>query len=355
MGNLLEQVQLASLALGLATLCGLNLYAVTFGTGLAIKMGWVVLTPGMEGLEILTNPVLLTVMGCLWVTGFILEKIPWAGNVWDVLHTLIRPVGAVLIVSKGLDAAPNQVLELLCLVPAGVFALYLHAFKTCWRLSLNMSGQRQGALAASLGEDLLVILGIAGVFLYPAWVMLGLLVVFIFLCMETPWLIMAFRAQFAFVVAKFKSRDFETDPEKVILPTILPYKYEARLKTQKDPDEKLVWAMPCYSGKMTRIGAHVPGYIIQTSNKVALYFVGRKSSQNVYRNLNLMQCKVSFDEGPLFDEVIVRDKGVKYHYAFRFPKTHTAYAKKIFHTLLRVIPPASDMNMSKSEIREEMG
>ncbi len=82
--------------LGLSFTAGLNLYATVLMTGLAVRMGWVRLPPGLEGLSALAHPVVLGVAGLLYVIEFLADKIPAVDHVWDAVHTFVRPLGAVL-------------------------------------------------------------------------------------------------------------------------------------------------------------------------------------------------------------------------------------------------------------------
>ena len=54
-----------AVALGLGTLAGINLYLTVFVTGLAVRMGWLELSPQLHGLEILGDPIILTVAGAV--------------------------------------------------------------------------------------------------------------------------------------------------------------------------------------------------------------------------------------------------------------------------------------------------
>ena len=57
----METLQTLGTALGLSALAGIDLYFTVFFTGLTIHLGWVQLTPQLQGLTVLADPVVLVV------------------------------------------------------------------------------------------------------------------------------------------------------------------------------------------------------------------------------------------------------------------------------------------------------
>jgi|TARA_B110000037_G_scaffold32324_1_gene38942 hypothetical protein len=84
-------------ALGLASLAGINLYLTTFVAGLAIRFNWIELASAHESLAVLGNEWVLAVAGTLMVVEFFADKVPWLDSGWDAVHTLLRPAGGVLL------------------------------------------------------------------------------------------------------------------------------------------------------------------------------------------------------------------------------------------------------------------
>ena len=76
---------------------GLNVYAVVFVSGLAIRFGWLKLIPALESLEVLSHPAILIVSGAMYALEFFADKIPWVDNIWDGVHTMVRPLAAVFL------------------------------------------------------------------------------------------------------------------------------------------------------------------------------------------------------------------------------------------------------------------
>ena len=86
-----------AVALGFATLAGLNLYLTVLVTGMAIQFQWIALLPKYESLAVLGEPAVLIAAGALFLLEFFADKVPWVDSLWDVFHTLVRPVGGALL------------------------------------------------------------------------------------------------------------------------------------------------------------------------------------------------------------------------------------------------------------------
>src|SRR6266511_2542850 len=98
----METLQTLGIALGLASLAGLNLYLTVFVTGLSIQQGWVTLAPQYQQLDILAHPAVIAIAGVLYVLQFFADKVPWVDSLWDSIHTVIRPVGGAFLALRAL-------------------------------------------------------------------------------------------------------------------------------------------------------------------------------------------------------------------------------------------------------------
>src|ERR1041384_3881097 len=76
---------------------GLNLYAVIFVSGLAIRLHWLTLTPQLQSLRILATPKIMIISGGMYAVEFFADKIPWIDNIWDGIHTVVRPMAATFL------------------------------------------------------------------------------------------------------------------------------------------------------------------------------------------------------------------------------------------------------------------
>ncbi len=91
----------------MACLAGVNLYLTTFLAGVAVRLGWLD-GPGAESLAFLGHPALMTVAFLLFALEMVADKIPWVDSLWDALHTVIRPAGAVILALHMFDSAPPE-------------------------------------------------------------------------------------------------------------------------------------------------------------------------------------------------------------------------------------------------------
>jgi len=152
----METLQMLATALGLATLAGLNLYLTVLVTGLAVRLGWVVLPSDLAPLEILADPWVIGVAAVLYVLEFFADKVPWIDSVNDAVHTAIRPVGGMLLAVLALgDAHPT--VKVVAAILAGGAAFTAHAAKSGVRLAANASPEPVSNIVLSVGEDLFVL------------------------------------------------------------------------------------------------------------------------------------------------------------------------------------------------------
>ena len=155
------------IALGLATLAGLNLYLTVLIAGCAVRFHWIELSGTYGHLAVLENSWILGVAGALYVIEFFADKIPWVDSCWDVVHTVVRPAGAIflaLAVLGKMDPAAITVAVLL----AGTAALSTHGTKAGIRAFLNLSPEPISNTVASVAEDGLVLGGLGLIGLSPA-------------------------------------------------------------------------------------------------------------------------------------------------------------------------------------------
>jgi hypothetical protein len=154
-------------ALGLATLAGLNLYLTVLVAGCAVRFHWIELSGAYEQMAVLGNPWVLGVAGTMFVVQFVADKIPWVDSIWDGVHTVIRPAGAIflaLTVLGKMDPAAVTIAALL----AGGAALSTHGTKAGIRAFLNLSPEPVSNSVASVAEDGFVLGGLGLIALSPA-------------------------------------------------------------------------------------------------------------------------------------------------------------------------------------------
>lgn len=163
----MDTLSLLGVALGFATLSGINLYLTTFLAGLAVRFNWVSLAEKYESLSVLANPWIITVAGVLFLVEFFADKIPWIDSSWDAVHTFIRPIGGTLLALASLGEMDPAVAVIAGLLSGGA-TLATHATKAGSRLLINMSPEPVSNTIASVGEDSLVLGGLGLMAFAPA-------------------------------------------------------------------------------------------------------------------------------------------------------------------------------------------
>jgi hypothetical protein len=166
-------------AFGLATLAGLNLYLTVLVAGCAVRFHWLELADSYGQMSVLGNSWVLGVAATLFVIEFVADKIPWMDSIWDVVHTIIRPAGAICLSLAVLGKMDPLALTLAALF-AGAAALSTHGTKSGIRALLNLSPEPVSNSVASVAEDGLVLGGLVLTALAPAvalFVFIGVVVI----------------------------------------------------------------------------------------------------------------------------------------------------------------------------------
>ena len=176
MDNYQELISIVALTMGVGWASGINLYAVVLVLGLAGSTGNIDLPPE---LAVVQNPVVIMAAGVMYFVEFIADKVPGVDTGWDTLHTFIRiPAGAMLAVGAVGDVTPA--LEIAAGLMGGTMAGASHLTKFSTRALINTSPEPFSNWAASISEDVLVLVGMWAMFNHP-WLFVGLMVAFLLL------------------------------------------------------------------------------------------------------------------------------------------------------------------------------
>jgi Domain of unknown function (DUF4126) len=171
--DLISQLALAG---GLSWASGLRLYLTVFAVGLLSKFHFI---PLPDSLNILSNPIVLSVAGVLCVIEFLADKIPYVDSAWDSIQTFIRiPAGALL--AMGAINSSDPMIATVTALLGGSLAGATHATKAGSRALINTSPEPVSNVAASLGEESMLITGGWLALAHPG-VFIGLLCGFILL------------------------------------------------------------------------------------------------------------------------------------------------------------------------------
>jgi hypothetical protein len=137
------------LVAGSAWASGINLYAVVALLGIYGRMD------AGDVPEIFTRTEVIALALALFAVEFVVDKVPYLDSLWDLVHTAIRPLGAlgIALLLTG-DAEAWQ--QAVGAVGAGLIATASHAAKATTRAAINTSPEPLTNAGVSLGEDGLV-------------------------------------------------------------------------------------------------------------------------------------------------------------------------------------------------------
>jgi hypothetical protein len=171
-----DLTQTLALALGAGWASGLNLYAAVLVLGFLGATGRMDLP---EGLEVLTDPLVMFAAGFMYLVEFFADKVPGVDTAWDTLHTFVRiPAGALLAAGAVGDLGAGT--ELAAALLGGGMAAASHAAKSGTRVLINTSPEPFSNWAASITEDFAVVAGLLAAVNHPL-VFLAVLAVFLLL------------------------------------------------------------------------------------------------------------------------------------------------------------------------------
>jgi Domain of unknown function (DUF4126) len=126
---------------------GLNVYATVLLLGLAGRLGWAK-TP-----EQMQSTTVLVIAGVLYAIEFFADKIPYIDNLWDSIHTVIRPIGAAWIASVMAGNTTTWTSKPVAALSAAALALTSHGAKATTRAAVNVSPEPFSNIFLSIAED----------------------------------------------------------------------------------------------------------------------------------------------------------------------------------------------------------
>lgn len=142
--------------LGLSTGAGLNAYAVLLVYG-GMARFFPEDYPGRIAQLLGSTPALIA-LAALFVLEFFVDKIPGADHVWDVIHTVVRPIAGALLAVAVVGPKTETPLTVLAGGTGGVLALAAHLLKSATRLTSTAITAGVANVALSLAEDVLAFL-----------------------------------------------------------------------------------------------------------------------------------------------------------------------------------------------------
>ncbi len=332
----MDTIQHLGIALGLATLSGLNLYLTVLAAGMAIRQGWVALPAPYHDLAILGHPAVLGVAGGLCLVQFIVDKVPWLDSFWDLLHTLIRPLGGAFLAARAFGEA-NPALDTAIALLAGGVTLTTHGAKTGTRLLVNGSPEPFSNIAVSLAEDATVCGGLGvlafSFWKYP-WLALAVFAsVFGTLLLLAPRVWRFLRIRLWLLWKKLSSP--ASGQRAVVLAKELPAAEERLLREETLSTDGIAWAAPCLTGPSKELPANARGWLAAPAGTPGkLVFVGRRGWRRIARTLDLAGLHATREPRFLSEDLCLRADGEKRpRHVFVFDRSRARLVKDLVQLL----------------------
>lgn len=326
--SMLEQM---GVALGLASLAGVNLYLTVLLAGLAIRFDVLQLAAQHQNLEVLGHPLVLIAAAVLCAIEFVADKVPWLDTLWDTVHTVIRPLGGMVLGLQALGEMPAY-LQVVAGLVAGGAALTTHGVKAGARLVMNHSPEPVTNVSMSLTEDAAVAGGLALTLLHPAVglaVFAGILVI----CwLAFPRLWRAARATWWLVWRKLQ---MPGRPAAAAAAVELPLQVDASLRDvllyKGGVAEKEVRAtVRCLTGKgkgVRGLSVNLDGLLVLTHEMTHLYFMAAKGLRERLFRIPVSGMRAAVESKFLSENLVLEASHVKA--VFRFPRGQGEVAEAV--------------------------
>ncbi|BFV59774.1 DUF4126 domain-containing protein [Kitasatospora sp. CMC57] len=142
---------------------GINAYAVVLLLGLLGRFGGAdSVPPTLERTDV------LVAAAVLFLCEAVADKIPYVDSVWDVIHTVIRPIAGATIGALLASQDPGSLGEVAAGAMGGTTALISHGIKASLRMAINTSPEPASNIVASIAEDLSVA-GLVTLAIFHPW------------------------------------------------------------------------------------------------------------------------------------------------------------------------------------------
>jgi hypothetical protein len=350
--EILEQL---GVALGLASLAGVNLYLTVLIAGIAIRLDWLQLGSSYAQLEVLGHPWILAVAGVFFVMEFFADKVPWVDSLWDSVHTVIRPVGGTLLALQALGQMPPY-LEVVAGLIAGGAALTTHSAKAGSRLLINHSPEPFTNVSMSLAEDVGVVGGMALVLMQPVIAFAVFVGLLLFLWLIFPRLVRIIRSTLWLVWNKVRMPGHR-DPvgEPVPLKAELPVDILGLLAVKSDTAEHdVAWTVECLTGKSKGVRGLRPNLkaLVVARNKGGpILLVLRRTFRDQLIALPLDAAKVDFESRLLSDQVLIHTPARLV--TLRFPRGQSALVETVRGKLQQLAEDAAGSTHAPDPVAAE--
>ncbi len=321
-----------SIALGFATLAGLNLYLTVFVTGLAVRFHWIVLSADYQDLDVLAHPAVLVAAGIFFLLEFFSDKIPWVDSLWDTVHTVIRPVGGAFLAVQTLGET-EPAFDVIIALLAGSATLASHGFKASTRLAVNASPEPVSNVAVSVTEDVVVLGGLSLMTISPKLAGLLALIFLSLVIFFAPRLLRRIKAFTSLLYHKlatpasdaeacFKQHSKLSPDEDVVLTRVLD---------GSRPD--ILWAVTCITGRVKKITGLRPNFRVKISGESSspgqLHFLINRRGGIVHQALCLNGLEIVHEARFLSEDVVLYSLEDKHKLVLRFHRGERKVAEEV--------------------------
>jgi len=143
---------------------GINAYAVVLLLGLFGRFGGADSVP-----PVLERTDVLIAATVLFLCEAVADKIPYVDSVWDVIHTVIRPIAGATVGALLASHDPGSLGEVAAGAVGGTTALVSHGIKASLRMAVNTSPEPASNIVLSMAEDLSVA-GLVTLAIFHPWI-----------------------------------------------------------------------------------------------------------------------------------------------------------------------------------------
>jgi len=331
----MQILQTLGVALGLASLAGLNLYLTVFITGLAIQQHWVDVSQTYPELAVLAHPAVLIVSGVLYLLQFFADKIPWVDSLWDAVHTFIRPIGGAFLALRAMDGLlghTDPTMEVVGALLAGSVTLTTHTMKASTRLVVNHSPEPFSNIALSVGEDVAVFGGLMLIKHDPFLALIVFTAVLLLFAYLAPKIFRGAKVQLWLIWKKISSpasdklqKEFsKTLPEELEIPFFT-------VNLERDP---IAWVAPCVSTSARGLPGNLFGFLVTTERPGPKFaFLAQRRWRHAAVELDLTGFRVAHEPRFLSENVALYQQEKKPKYVFLFARSQRAIAKAVVASL----------------------
>ncbi|MEM7147777.1 MAG: DUF4126 domain-containing protein [Verrucomicrobiota bacterium] len=339
-----------ALALGFATLAGINLYLTVLVTGLAIRFDLLTLSAKYADLAVLgDNPVLIAA-GLFFLLEFFADKVPWVDSLWDSVHTLVRPIGGGLLALSVLGEL-HPAMEVIIALLAGGTTLVAHSAKAGTRLAVNTSPEPVSNIAVSTAEDVGVVAG--SFIMWQSPIAFGLIcLLFLGLVLYfTPRIWGRIRNTLWLLSKKVRLPFAHRDSQNAPLPDDLTDEESALLAKELDTAApEPLWAVPTIIGKAKQykgVPTQAFGKIIaDRESPGTLFLAGKRRRKPFLIPVPITDAKCIRESRFLSEDLVIHGKNANSKLTLRFPRGRAPLVDKIIEALDSAAQPAPESSLT---------